>query len=82
MTRADAETPTRRIVVYEPDRGSELVLEVRARTLTLRPLRSRAGGEAEIVVTWSGIYDMALMRRALRSIEAQDRARPRPRRRR
>lgn len=53
MTRAHPIKPVRRVV-----RGfhGSYVAEIRADVLTLRPLRSRSGGPAEIVVTWERVY--------------------------
>jgi len=61
VTRATCQ-PVRRIV---SDRtGREYVAEVRADTLALRPLRSRRGGPADVVVTWGAIYTRALLAQA------------------
>lgn len=60
MTKATAR-PVRRKVVARDD---EFVAELRDRTLTLRPIRTRSGGPAEITVTWGQIYLRAMMQRA------------------
>jgi len=52
VTRATAR-PLRRVVV---GLHGELVAEIRERTLTLRPLRTRRGGRAELVIPWESIY--------------------------
>ena len=52
MTRATSK-PVRRIVV---GMHGELVAEIRDHTLTLRPLRTRAGGRAEVSIAWESIY--------------------------
>ena len=60
MTRATSQ-PTRRIV--QDKTGREYVAEVRADTLALRPLRSRRGGPADVVMTWGAVYTRALLAR-------------------
>lgn len=57
MLRASTEKPVSRIVQTKHD--GELVMEVRANTLTMRPIRTRRGGPAEVVVTWGSIYTRA-----------------------
>lgn len=52
MTRATPK-PLKRVVTTA---DGEFVAEIRARTLTLRPIRSRAGGPLEITVTWGAMY--------------------------
>jgi len=63
MTRA-TDKPLRRIVATD-GLSTPLVLEVTARTCRLRPLRSR-DATASVEITWSGIYERALITRALR----------------
>ena len=60
MTRADETKPVRRVV--QTDDG-EMVAEVRARTLTLRPVRTRKGGPAEVCLSFSSLYTRALLAR-------------------
>lgn len=57
MTRATA-NPLRRIV---QTMDSEMVAEVRDRTLTLRAKGGRAGGPTEVTVTWGAIYVRCMM---------------------
>lgn len=52
MTRAGSK-PIRRVVTT---RYGEMVADVRGDTLTLRPLRTREGGRASVVVSWASIY--------------------------
>lgn len=56
VTRATPK-PLRRVVTTM---DGEFVAEIRQRTLTLRPLRSRAGGPLEITVTWGAMYVRAM----------------------
>lgn len=59
MTRvAEAKRTTRRIVGQMP---REYVVELRPEGLRMRPLRSRAGGKADILVPWGAIYIRAFM---------------------
>lgn len=51
--------PERRLV--ETDRGP-MVLEIRARTYTLRPFRTKTAFVA--TGTWGALYDLAAMREA------------------
>lgn len=63
MTRA-TDKPVRRIVVTEDRFGrTEYVAEVRARTLTLRPVRTRRGGPQEIELPFGAIYLRGMMAR-------------------
>lgn len=61
LTRA-SKSPVLRAV--EMSVGTELVAEVRARALVLRPLRSR-DPSAAVCVSWATIYHDALMRRVV-----------------
>lgn len=61
MTRAEHAPVTRVVRAH----GKEFVAVVEGRQLTLRPLRLRKGGPAEVVVPWSVIYDRALMARVV-----------------
>jgi hypothetical protein len=65
MTTRATEKPVKRIVesVYAGLQTSAFVVEVRARTLTLRPTRTKRGGPAEISLTYGAIY--------LRAMQAQ-----------
>jgi hypothetical protein len=73
MTRATSR-PVRRAVATM---DGELVAEVRDRTLTLRPVRTRVGGPAEIVVSWGHIYLRAMIDRVEDTRRAKRRARSR-----
>lgn len=53
MTRA-TDKPLRRIV--RDSQGREYVAELRADTVSLRPLRSRRGGPADVTVGWGSLY--------------------------
>ena len=53
MTRA-TDHPIRRIV--RDRHGREYVAEIRADTLSLRPLRTRRGGPADVVAFWGQVY--------------------------
>lgn len=59
MTRA-TDKPVRRVVSSD---DGDLVAEIRDRTLTLRPVRTRKGGPAEVLTTFGGIYTRCLMSR-------------------
>ena len=61
MTEANDTTPTTRLM-NTPE--GKVVVEVGARTLTIRPYRTRKGGSAEVRVAISTIYNRALMQRA------------------
>lgn len=65
MIFADDLKPTRRRILVN-DRGAVLdfVVEVGARTCLIRPLRSRRTGVHAVTVSWSQVYDRALMSRA------------------
>jgi hypothetical protein len=58
-TRA-TDKPTVRIVRTKYSPG-ELIAEIREGTVTLRPPRSRKGGESEVVMTWGSIYDRGIL---------------------
>ena len=60
MTPGSDTKPTVRVM--HADRG-DLVVEVKLRTLTLRPFRSRKGGDGEVTVSIGAIYQRALMNR-------------------
>lgn len=62
MTRASDSRPIRRVLITMD--GSELVFELGARTITVRPLGTRRGGPAEVQFTPGLIYQRALMDRA------------------
>lgn len=59
-TRASTDRPTKRIMTTLT---GELIVEIASRTLTIRPLRSKAGGPAEVTVDIRGVYERALLRR-------------------
>ena len=61
MTRAHPVVPLRRVV--QDRRGLEYIVEVRTDTLTMRPLRRRRGGPADVAVAWGSIYTRALLSR-------------------
>ena len=80
MTRASDSRPTRRVMLTID--GVELVVELRRRTITIRPLGARRGGPAEVEVTAGAIRVRALMDRADRAHReklARRKARRRPR---
>lgn len=64
MTRASDLRPTVRVLLG--GRGTELVYEIRAGRITIRPLGCRRGGPAEVEVTPLSIYEQALIVRANR----------------
>jgi len=76
VTRASDSRPTRRVLLNLD--GAELVVELRARSITIRPLGTRRGGRAE---TPGSIYLRALMDRIDRD-RSEKMARRKPRRRR
>lgn len=53
-TRARDDRPVRR-VVQDAD-GREYVVEIGARMVRIRPVRTRRGGPAEYTRTWNQIY--------------------------
>lgn len=55
-TRASAR-PVKRVV------ADRFIAEIRDRTLTLRPLRTRVDGPQQIEVTWEAVYIRAIMAR-------------------
>ena len=59
MTRA-TDKPLRRVV--RDAQGREYVAELRADTVSLRPLRSRRGGPADVVMGWGALYLRGLLR--------------------
>jgi len=79
VTRASDSRPTRRVLLNLD--GVELVVELRARSITIRPLGTRRGGRAEVVLTPGSIYLRALMDRIDRD-RSEKMARRKPRRRR
>lgn len=62
MTRASDLKPVRRIV-RGPD--GDLVLELRERTVTLKPPRVR-DPSARVELTWAAVYQLGLTRRGPR----------------
>lgn len=75
MTRA-TEKPVRRVVISEDRFGTnDYVVEIRARTLTMRPVRTRRGGPQEIEVPFGALYLRAMIAR----VEATKRERKRRR---
>ena len=51
-------------VVAQTEDEQELVLELRPRTVTIRPIRSR-DPEARVVLTWGSVYRRGLLERAM-----------------
>lgn len=62
MTRAHELTPTRRVVT--DGFGEDLIIEVFARRLVLRPKGCKRGGPAEVEVTPGQLYQRLLVARA------------------
>lgn len=62
MTRAHELTPTRRVVT--DGFGDDLIIEVFARRLVLRPKGCKRGGPAEVEVTPGQLYQRLLVARA------------------
>jgi len=62
VTRASDSRPTRRVLLNID--GVELVVQLRARSITIRPLGTRRGGPAEVELTPGSIYVRALLDRA------------------
>lgn len=62
MTRAHELTPTRRVVT--DGFGDDLIVEVFARRLVLRPKGCKRGGPAEVEVTPGQLYQRLLVARA------------------
>lgn len=62
MTRA-SDKPLRRVVVAEDGFAGdrEFVVEITARTLTIRPVRTRRGGPVEVVALWGAIHTRGMM---------------------
>lgn len=59
MTRA-TEKPVKRIVKSTNRRDhriTEFTVEIRRDDLTMRPIRTKSGGPAEVVIPWSAVYD-------------------------
>jgi len=80
VTRASDSRPTRRVMLTID--GMELVIELRRRTITIRPLGTRRGGPAEVEITLGSIWVRVLMDRAdqaHREKLARRKARRRPR---
>lgn len=69
MTRA-TEKPVRRVV--QTSHG-EMIAEVRDRVITMRPLRSRRGGKAEIEMSWGQLYQHAIIARIEREMREKRR---------
>lgn len=75
MTRA-TEKPVRRIVVAEDRFGTtEYVVEIRSRTMTIRPIRTRRGGPQEVELPFGAVY----LRGMISRVEAEKRERRRGR---
>ena len=49
-------------VIVEQEDGKDLVLELRPRTVMIRPIRSR-DPEARVVMSWSSLYRHGLLAR-------------------
>ncbi len=73
MTRANETSPTRRLVV--DGFGAELVVELYARRLVLRPKGCKRGGPAEVDVTPGQLYQRLLVARAEEKRRAKRRKR-------
>ena len=65
-TRATNERPTRRLM-------GDLVVELSAGVVTIRPVRTRKGGPAEIAVTPRRVYEAALLKRVKPLVRAHAR---------
>ena len=64
MTRATSKPVIRKVLTGDDRIGrTEMVAEVRDRTLTLRPLHTRKGGPQEVEITFGGIYLKAMSAR-------------------
>jgi len=61
VTHGNDEHPTVR-VMNTPE--GQVVVEVKSRTLVIRPFRTRKGGPAEVTVNIGSVYNRALMNRA------------------
>lgn len=61
MTKA-TDKPLARVV--QTKYSGDLVVEVTSTKVTLRPVRTRRGGAAEVVLSWGSIYERALAARA------------------
>jgi hypothetical protein len=61
-TRAQDARPTVRVCASKYD--GDLVVEVRERTLVIRPVRARRGGPAEVEVSVGRIYESGLRAKA------------------
>jgi hypothetical protein len=69
MTAATDESPTRRAAVpVVDDEGKiidhQLIVEITSRTLSIRPKRSRRGGESEVTIGIRQLYDRLVAGRA------------------
>lgn len=62
MTRASAVKPVRRVVQTLHD--GELVAEIYAECVIVRPIRTKRGGKAEVTMTWGQLYQHLLIARA------------------
>lgn len=56
MMRANEKAVSR---IVQTKHDGEMVLEIRGTTATMRPIRTRRGGPAEVVVSWGSIYTRA-----------------------
>lgn len=63
MTKGSDVKPVRRVL--STDEG-DFVVELRERTIVIRPKRARRGGDSEVVVTPTSVYTRMLMMRAER----------------
>jgi hypothetical protein len=70
MTRATSH-PVKRVVLTQ---SGEMVAEITDRVLALRPLRSKRGGPAEILIAWGSIYLRAMADRVEEKRKAKARA--------
>ena len=65
MTRvSEARRATRRIV---SGHHGEYIIELRPEGLLMRPLRTRRGGKAEVLVKWESVYAGAFYRKPRRA---------------
>lgn len=72
MTRGSDNKPTRRVLATAE---GEFVVELRERTVAIRPKGSRRGGPSEVVVTPTSVYTRALLARTESELREKRKAR-------
>ena len=75
-TRASNERPTKRVL---RSGWGELIVELREDTILIRPLRTRAGGRAEVMVRVGSIYQRAVEQKLAEEKREKKKARKRGR---